>query len=165
MGSSCSHQNFTVLNPDPDTYTDKNKTWNYRVADIKCHQCNAKFRGIKKTCVDHGLAQPWEIILPIYCQHDMVNIRDIRPTPPPTPTPTPTPGPGTRIPGAPGVPEPGNKKYLANAQCVVCRLSVPVYAENINLPVKNFQSIEWLVDDKKLVDDKNKKLVDDKNKK
>ena len=83
MGNnSCSHSNFEIYDVDPTIYTDKMKTWHFQVADAICTDSlspdcnNNKLRAIKKTCVSHGIEQPWEILNKYACKHDVVTIKD-----------------------------------------------------------------------------------------
>jgi|WetSurMetagenome_2_1015567.scaffolds.fasta_scaffold1384063_1 hypothetical protein len=76
MGSECSHDNLEIFNEGTDIYNDNIGIWNYKLADAKCNDCKKTFRAKKRICVSHGIEQPWEVINPIYCNHDMLVVRD-----------------------------------------------------------------------------------------
>lgn len=76
MGNTCFHSNYTISNIDPDTYEDKDKIWDYKVADLECHDCSQKYRAIRKTCKDHGIRQDWQVVVPKSCLHDYVSIKN-----------------------------------------------------------------------------------------
>ena len=126
MGASCSHTDFDIFNTDSSVYTDKMNTWHFQVADAKCNDCDAKhLRAIKKTCVDHGIEQPWEIIDKVSCKHDIVMIRN-----------------KTR--------DDENKRYTGRAECVCCLNHIPVFitfeVKQINHNPEDIQTSEWLPD-------------------
>jgi hypothetical protein len=134
MGLTCSHTNFEVSNINPTVYTDKTNTWNYIVADAECKNCKTKLRSIKKTCIDHNIPQPWEIVDKVVCKHDIITIynkiRDIK-----------------------------NNRYNGRAECVACLVNIPVYitfkVEKINGNYEDIQTSEWQVDKIKHNQEKN----------
>lgn len=130
MGSSCSHINFYTLNTDPQTYTDKLGIWKFRVSDAKCNECQTiGLRAIKKTCLDHMIEQPWEIMDKISCQHELMKIKN-------------------------KTKDNKNNKYTARAECICCLSSVPVHMRDENyLDIglnkgieENIQNPGWVVD-------------------
>lgn len=126
MGNTCSHSDFDVSNIDPTVHTDKMKTWNFKVADAKCNTCDAKhLRAIRKTCVDHGINQPWEIIDKAACKHEVIMIKN-----------------KTR--------DMARKRYDGRAQCVCCLNDVPVFitfeVKRLNGSEADIQTSEWLPD-------------------
>ena len=112
MGSGCSHSLFYPTNIDSTIYTDKSNIWNFQVADGLCKDCGEKNRLIKKICIDHGIEQPWEILDPKTCQHEVVMIRrKLR--------------------------DGLAKRYNGRAECVGCLVNIPVY---IDFEVKNINN-------------------------
>lgn len=126
MGASCSHNNFVLLHVDPYRYTDNAKTWHFQVADAECQTCGTKhLRAIRKTCVDHGIQQPWEILDKAVCRHETVMIknktRDIK-----------------------------HKRYVGRAECVCCLNDIPVFitfdVKQLNGKMSDIQTSEWKPD-------------------
>lgn len=76
MGSECSHDNLEIFNEDTNIHKDSIGIWNYKLADAKCNNCKKTFRAKKRICVSHGIEQPWETVNPVYCDHDMLVVRD-----------------------------------------------------------------------------------------
>lgn len=126
MGATCSHTKFDISNIDPSAYTDKLKTWHFQMADANCNECDAKhLRAIRKTCVDHGIMQPWEIFDKASCKHDTLIIKN-----------------KTR--------DSVHNRYTGRAQCVCCLNHVPVFVtfetKHIKGKEEDIQTSEWMPD-------------------
>lgn len=137
MGSACSHYRFEIFNIDPNTYNEKEKTWRFKVADAECVDCKMKLRAIKKTCIDHNIPQPWELIDHHICKHDMIIVRHKR----------------------------KNEKhmiYTGRSECVGCLISIPIYCPykilTINGNPTEVRNVEWEVNEEALAKEmKNRK--------
>lgn len=126
MGSECSHEKYEILREDPTVYNDKSGIWKFKVCDARCNECKKNLFMEKKICVDHGIEQKWEVSDKLVCKHDVLTIKNKK--------------------------KEQNKNTLTGrAECVVCRVSIPVVSlailkkENIN--EKQPQEVmEWVTD-------------------
>ena len=141
MGTSCSHTDFDIHNINPTQYTDKALTWHFQVADAVCNECDVEhIRAIKKTCVDHRINQPWEILAKASCKHDIVIIKD-----------------KTR--------DVVHKRYNGRAHCVCCLNHIPVFItfeiKQIDGKVEDIQTSVWSPDKIKTKQEceQNKKII------
>lgn len=137
MGAYCSHTNFVIHNIDPESYKDSLNVWMVKVADATCSDCGEKLRVIKKTCIDHGITQPWELTNSHICNHEHIKIKNKNK-------------------------DTSNNTLTGRAECIMCLISIPVYAEyiekNINGSNIDVQTTKWDTDKKKFtIELKNKK--------
>jgi hypothetical protein len=114
MGNECSHSDLIIYegtiipkatqNTTIRYYVDPTKTWRFIVADCKCKGCGIKGRAVKKTCIDHKIAQPWKLITKKDCTHDVLQPYDYKY-------------------------DQMDDTLRGRVECVVCKASVPAIAE------------------------------------
>jgi len=144
MGSECSHTELDISNEDPNTYNDKIGIWNFKTADAKCCSCNNNLRSIKKICVEHGIEQPWEVIDPMICKHDMLRFYDKKK-------------------------DPNRGVYTGRTECVACKVSAPVFmtfdVRDINGKNVDVQTAEWIIDKVRMKNEMHNKIKNKQNEK
>lgn len=118
---SCSHSRFELLNVDPGNYKTPNNVWIIQPGDGKCIDCKEQIRVIRKTCVDHGIQQPWEATNIHICQHDHVSIKN-------------------------KTKNPSKNRYEARLECVLCKINSPVYCTYVE-QIRNGNKVEILTSD------------------
>ena len=137
--NSCYHSKCRVFNIDSNIYRDKSKTWNFKVADLQCRFCDKQMRGIKKICIDHNIEQNWEIIESVYCDHDVVSIKNIK---------------SNNNIDIDNINRINSKSCqsvnTARAECVACKISIPIKSED---NIKSGDRSKWMVDRKKHIDE------------
>ena len=74
MGAYCSHEDLHVYNIDPKQYKSLDNIWMIRPADARCNSCGDVLRAVQKTCCDHYIQQPFEVIDKHNCKHDRIEI-------------------------------------------------------------------------------------------
>lgn len=144
---SCSHDVVYLSNIDPKLYTDNERLWKFRLANMKCESCNEKMNGIQRTCIDHNITQPWDIVNPHYCKHDIIRIINISI-------------------------DAKNNKYSGRALCFICKVSVPVTSiftllnehRNIKTNVVSFKNVNinmshWIVNRSLLANETKIKII------
>lgn len=128
MGVTCSHYDYEITNIDENTIDDIDDIWIYKTADGKCKECNDVIRLSKRTCKDHNITQPWEIVDIHSCKHERIYVRNKRKSP-------------------------KESKIYGTGICAICLLDCPVYASYHQKYYKDelmeSRTSEWKIDSDK----------------
>jgi len=128
MGAYCSHEDLHVYNIDPKQYKSLDNIWMIRPADARCNSCGDVLRAVQKTCCDHYIQQPFEVIDKHNCKHDRIEITNQHRS----------------------KEKSDENRFDARAMCMICSISAPVYATYMKNGNNNILTSEWMVDKKQL---------------
>lgn len=136
MGNSCSHEQFDIMNKRIEPYNDNTNTWSCVVADAVCKNCTKPMRVIQKTCLDHNIKQPWEMVDKLTCKHDNIIIKNSQY-------------------------DDKNDIFKSRAECVACLTTAPAYAYSDKIyqngELKVIRPKKWEPDRKELLREISKK--------